>query len=227
MQCNQLHLCRNSLCGFALFCSIFHFYVFELHLLVPLIPINYLYVPKPFEIFGELFADFFAVGASVEFSGNESMKEETLTAPTKSRHPLALHGTCCPPHTPFRNSVTLEDTVHGSSNDVNVVVQWYFIDDLSEFIVRWGLSEPEKVARGLWLWPGLWSFLGVPRISLLLHVDLYCVCWQFGKHDQDTGSEVCHWESSLRRSWVNGGVNAYDEACCLGFESRCIKPRLD
>lgn len=126
MQCNQLHLCRNSLCGFALFCSIFHFYVFELHLLVPLIPINYLYVPKPFEIFGELFADFFAVGASVEFSGNESMKEETLTAPTKSRHPLALHGTCCPPHTPFRNSVTLEDTVHGSSNDVNVVVQWYF-----------------------------------------------------------------------------------------------------
>ena len=102
-----------------------------------------------------------------------------------------------------------------------------FIDDLSEFIVRWGLSEPEKVARGLWLWPGLWSFLGVPRISLLLHVDLYCVCWQFGKHDQDTGSEVCHWESSLRRSWVNGGVNAYDEACCLGFESRCIKPRLD
>ncbi len=46
-----------------------------------------------------------------------------------------------------------------------------------------------------------------PRISLLLcwHVDLACVCWQFGKHDQDTRSEVCHWESSLRRNWVNGG----------------------
>ena len=97
---------------------IFQVYVFDMHLLVQVINYqNRLYI----EFFGYLFSDFSPVGARVEFSGNESMKEETLTAPTKSRRFRALHDTCC------RKDSILEfsDTEgHSTSpfNDVNVDV---------------------------------------------------------------------------------------------------------